>query len=120
MHPEDLQSSIDPITELLTTYNDLNPPTADILSEEPPPLEFMRYVARNRPFVIRGGASHWQATKTWNRATLKALLHNQTVNVAVTQKGCVSQNAREYGKADVHDVETRIHQPAMKMGTSSS
>src|SRR5271156_5023974 len=80
---------LDPIIALLTTYNELNSSCIDELTEVPSPLEFMRYVARNRPFVIRGGASDWQATRTWNVQTLKALLEGQSVNVAVTPKGYV-------------------------------
>lgn len=77
----------DPIIELLTTYNDLNLPTADELPQVPSALEFMRYVARNRPFVVRGGAADWKATQTWDIATLKELLRGQSVNVAVTPRG---------------------------------
>lgn len=88
MHPEP-PPPLDPIIELLTTYNELNLPTADEFAEELSALEYMRYVARNRPFVIRGGASHWHATKTWNIAVLKELLQGQSVNVAVTPKGWV-------------------------------
>ncbi|KAL7918182.1 cupin-like domain-containing protein [Trichoderma austrokoningii] len=57
------------------------------LFSEPSPLEFMRYVARNTPFVIRGGASHWKATQKWNSAYLKSALDGQSVNVAVTPFG---------------------------------
>jgi jumonji domain-containing protein 7 len=80
---------IDPIISLLTNYNELNSSSVDELAELPSPLEFMRYVARNRPFVVRGGAADWKATKTWNVATLKTLLRGQHVNVAVTPKGYV-------------------------------
>ncbi|KUJ22207.1 phospholipase A2 [Mollisia scopiformis] len=77
----------DPIVSLLTAYNELNPASVDELTEVPSPLEYMRCVARNRPFVVRGGAADWEATKTWDVATLKELLKGQTVNVAVTKKG---------------------------------
>ncbi|KAG0648810.1 Jumonji domain-containing 7 [Hyphodiscus hymeniophilus] len=87
MHPNTGPPPLNSTIELLTTYNELNLPTADILSEEPSPLEYMRYVARNRPFVVRRGAADWTATKTWNVSTLKELLMRQSVNVAVTPKG---------------------------------
>jgi jumonji domain-containing protein 7 len=87
MHSESDPPPSDPIIELLTTYNELNLPTADELSEVPSALEFMRHAARNRPFVVRGGAADWKATKTWNVGTLKELLDGQSVNVAVTPKG---------------------------------
>jgi jumonji domain-containing protein 7 len=77
------------MVELLTTYNELNSTSIDELTDVPSALEFMRYVARNRPFVVRGGASDWQATRTWDVATLKELLGGQSVNVAVTPEGYV-------------------------------
>ncbi|KAH6680686.1 cupin-like domain-containing protein [Halenospora varia] len=77
----------DPITALLTTYNELNSSLIDELDEEPSPLEFMRYVAQNRPFVVRGGASGWEACKKWDVARLKSVMEGMSVNVAVTPKG---------------------------------
>ncbi|EKG20480.1 Transcription factor jumonji/aspartyl beta-hydroxylase [Macrophomina phaseolina MS6] len=47
----------------------------------------MRYVAQNRPFVIRGAASSWKSNKTWNAAYLKEVMAGQHVNVAITNKG---------------------------------
>jgi jumonji domain-containing protein 7 len=79
----------DPIIELLTTYNELNSSHIDELSEVPSALEFMRYVRANRPFVVRGAASEWKATRTWNIATLKELLEGQSVQVAVTPAGYI-------------------------------
>ncbi|KAI5917547.1 phospholipase A2 [Camillea tinctor] len=77
----------DPITELLTSYNELNPSAIDELDEEPSPLEFMRYVSRNTPFVIRGGAQDWRATQQWNASYLRSALAGHAVNVAVTPFG---------------------------------
>jgi jumonji domain-containing protein 7 len=77
----------DPIAELLTTYAELNSSQIDELAKVPSALEFMRYVARNRPFVVRGGAEEWEATRTWGVSTLKRLLAGQSVNVAVTPRG---------------------------------
>lgn len=79
----------DPLAELLINYNELNTSVVDELYQEPSPLEFMRYVSRNTPFVVRGGASTWTATKTWTLGHLKDLLRDQTVNVAVTPNGFV-------------------------------
>ncbi|KAI0120121.1 cupin-like domain-containing protein [Nemania sp. FL0031] len=77
----------DSIAELLTTYNELNSSRIEELVEEPSPLEFMRYVARNTPFVVRRGAVHWTATRTWDAAYLRSTLAGHTVNVAVTPFG---------------------------------
>ena len=79
----------DPIVELITTYNELNNSVVDVLQEEPSPLEFMRYVAQNTPFVVRSGAAGWRASKIWSAAYLRDFLKNETVNVAVTPKGFV-------------------------------
>jgi jumonji domain-containing protein 7 len=75
---------LDPITELLPTYTDLNSLQIKELAEVPSALEFMRYAARNRPFVARGGAEEWKATRTWDVSTLRGLLEGQSVNVAIT------------------------------------
>ncbi|PTB62757.1 Clavaminate synthase-like protein [Trichoderma citrinoviride] len=76
-----------PLENLINTFNELNAPTVEELFSEPSPLEFMRYVARNTPFVIRGGASGWKATKKWDSAYLRTALEGQSVNVAVTPFG---------------------------------
>ncbi|KAE8411022.1 cupin-like domain-containing protein [Aspergillus pseudocaelatus] len=75
------------IAELLSTFNELNSHVVEELNEEPSPLEFMRFVARNTPFVIRGGALSWKACQEWNSAYLLKALKDQTVNVAVTPYG---------------------------------
>ncbi|KAG9204236.1 hypothetical protein G6514_001309 [Epicoccum nigrum] len=77
----------DAIRDLITTYHDLNPTQIDTLTEEPSPLEFMRHVARNRPFVIKDGAANWPARKKWNAAYLKAVMKGQSVNVSLTPHG---------------------------------
>ena len=77
----------DPIIELLASYNELNGSVVEELDEEPSPLEFMRYVARNTPFVVRRAASGWTACQTWNVEYLQHVLEHETVNVAVTPQG---------------------------------
>ncbi|KAK0640170.1 JmjC domain-containing protein E [Lasiodiplodia hormozganensis] len=72
---------------LIISYHELNPNCVDELTEEPSPLEFMRYVATNRPFVIRGGASSWPSHRKWNAAYLKEVMAGQHVNVAITNRG---------------------------------
>jgi jumonji domain-containing protein 7 len=47
----------------------------------------MRYVARNRPFVIKNGAASWKARQRWNSAYLKSVMAGQTVNVSLTPHG---------------------------------
>ncbi|KAK4153122.1 cupin-like domain-containing protein [Chaetomidium leptoderma] len=77
----------DPIAELITNYNELNSSVIEELDEEPSALEFMRFVARNTPFVVRGAAADWQATRTWTVDYLKDVLGDEPVNVAVTPRG---------------------------------
>ncbi len=80
---------MDPLSELLRTYAELNTSTIDELYEAPSALEFMRSVAANRPFVLRKGVEDWNAVKAWNREYLQKTLKDQTVRVAVTPRGFV-------------------------------
>jgi len=50
-------------------------------------LEFMRFVARNRPFVVRNGARDWPAFQKWNSEYLAEVMQNQLVSVAITPSG---------------------------------
>ena len=52
-------------------------------------MQFLRYVARNEPFVVRGGARDWPAARLWNAEFLKEQLRDHVVNVAVTPNGWV-------------------------------
>ncbi|KAK4147155.1 cupin-like domain-containing protein [Dichotomopilus funicola] len=83
----DEPKSTDPIAELITRYHDLTGNEIEELREEPSPLQFMRYVARNVPFVLRGGARSWYATRSWSVDKLKESLGDQPVNIAVTAAG---------------------------------
>ncbi|CAK7263176.1 hypothetical protein SEPCBS57363_000435 [Sporothrix epigloea] len=81
---------MDPIAELITNYFDFNGSTIDELDgagTEPSPLEFMRHVARNTPFVVRRGAASWPAVRTWSVPFLRDALAEHVVNVAVTPNG---------------------------------
>ncbi|CAK7267112.1 hypothetical protein SEPCBS119000_002373 [Sporothrix epigloea] len=81
---------MDPIAELITTYFELNGSTIDELDGsgiEPSPLDFMRYVARNTPFVVRRGAASWPAVRNWSVPFLRNALAEHVVNVAVTPNG---------------------------------
>lgn len=83
-----LSTAIDSALEdLIQTYHDLNIPFIDELSSEPSPLEFMRNVAKNRPFVVRKGASSWPAMRLWNINYLKEIMKDVLVNVANTPYG---------------------------------
>ena len=75
------------LRELITTFNDLNADFVHEFDEEPSPLEFMRFVSCNTPFVVRRGASSWAASQQWSPEYLKSVLSGQTVNVAVTPCG---------------------------------
>ena len=79
----------DPIADLITAYHDFNATIIDELHEEPSALEFMRYVAKNRPFVVRGGAKGWKACESWDAAYLSDVMRSEDVQVAVTPYGYV-------------------------------
>ncbi|KAG5805041.1 hypothetical protein H9Q71_010381 [Fusarium xylarioides] len=87
MSRNNVLSTDEAIENLISTFNELNSNSIDELHDEPSPLEFMRYVARNTPFVIRGGASSWKACQNWNSAYLLSVMRGQNVNVAVTPYG---------------------------------
>jgi peptidyl-lysine (3S)-dioxygenase / protease len=72
---------------LILDYHELNPSTIEELTEEPTPLEFMRYVAKNKPFVIRKGATTWQACEKWDAEYLKQAVGDSPVKLAVTPLG---------------------------------
>ncbi|KAI9820976.1 MAG: hypothetical protein M1832_003448 [Thelocarpon impressellum] len=76
-----------PLSALLTTYHDLNASQCAAFSAAPTPLEFMRHVALNRPFVVRGGAGEWPALRRWDEAYLRAKIGARSVEVAVTPDG---------------------------------
>jgi peptidyl-lysine (3S)-dioxygenase / protease len=80
-------TSVDTIEELITSFNELNPSLIEELEQEPSPLEFMRFVSKNTPFVVRAGAKDWPAVKQWNVKYLRDALSGHQVNVAVTPYG---------------------------------
>ena len=77
----------DSLRNLLETYYDFNAIVIDELDDVPSALEFMRYVARNRPFVVRGGARDWKAFEKWDAAYLEQIMADSQVNVAITPFG---------------------------------
>lgn len=74
-------------SDLISTYHDLNSSTITELDCEPSPLEFLRYVSQNRPFVIRHGASSWPACQKWTASYLSTIMGPSPVNVAITPHG---------------------------------
>ncbi|KAL7625793.1 hypothetical protein AAE478_005016 [Parahypoxylon ruwenzoriense] len=84
---EKMDPSDDPIVELVTTFNELNLGIVEELDGEPSPLEFMRFVGRNAPFVVRRGAADWAAIRRWKASYLREQLAGHHVNVAVTPFG---------------------------------
>ena len=84
----------DPIEDLITAYHEFNATVIDELHEEPSALEFMRYVAKNRPFVVRGGAKGWKACESWDAAYLSDVMRSEDVQVAVTPYGYVASGRK--------------------------
>ena len=77
------------IEELITTYHELNGSHVAELTEVPSPIEFMQYVRRGRPCVIRGAASEWPATN-WTVEYLENKMKGSYIQVAITPLGCVN------------------------------
>ncbi|KID77595.1 Bifunctional peptidase and (3S)-lysyl hydroxylase JMJD7 [Metarhizium brunneum] len=104
-----MTSQIEPaLRDLISTFNELNSSTIEELDSEPSPLEFMRFVSRNSPFVIRGAASSWKATREWTSTYLRSALAGQTVNVAVTPHG--NADAPTYSPKDGVTVLAKPHE----------
>ncbi|MCJ1427013.1 hypothetical protein MMC29_004916 [Sticta canariensis] len=72
--------------ELISTYHELNGSHVDELAELPTPLEFMQYVRRGRPLVIRGAVSEWPAMQ-WTAEYLETEMTGSRVQIAVTPSG---------------------------------
>ena len=77
--------------DLILSYHELNRTAVDELDNEPSPLEFMRYIGKNRPFVVRGGISHWPAIRQWTMKYLRDVMKDQLVKVAITPHGSVAK-----------------------------
>lgn len=73
--------------ELIDTYHELNSTEIQELKEVPSPLEFMRHVSKNRPFVAREATVGWAACKKWTADYLVQVMGDQLVNVAMTPHG---------------------------------
>ena len=83
-----MSSVAEATTDMLTAYHELNG-DIHIVSEEPSPLAFMRYVAKNRPLIVRQGCSKWRAVSKWDAAYLQEVMKDMPVKVAVTPYGLV-------------------------------
>lgn len=77
----------DPIASLITSYHELNATVLEELHVIPSPLEFMRHVSRNRPFVVRRGAKDWDALRNWDASYLRETMKGRDIKVAVTPHG---------------------------------
>ena len=73
---------------LISAYHSFNGLEVEELQTEPSPLEFMRFVSKNRPFVVRGAILQWPASH-WSVASLEQTLGDGVVNIAVTPHGSV-------------------------------
>lgn len=83
-----MSSVAEATADMLTTYHELNG-DIHVLYEEPSPLDFMRYVTKNRPLVVRRGCSKWLAVLKWNVDYLQETMKDVPVKVAVTPHGSV-------------------------------
>ena len=75
--------------DMLASYYELNGNIDELYDASISPLDFMRYVSRNRPFVLRGGCSEWPAVRKWTASYLREVSGDAPVKVAVTPHGSV-------------------------------
>ena len=71
--------------ELIGSYHDVNGPIHEFQDEAPISV-YAQHVRQNRPFVIRGGCSAWNAMQ-WDGRRLKERMNGRTVKVAETPFG---------------------------------
>ena len=77
------------IEEMITAYHEVNGPI-DELHGDYRFLDrhvFGRYVAKNRPFIMRNGCNNWAATQSWNAGYLREKMEGRSVKVASTPIG---------------------------------
>lgn len=74
---------------LIKDYQQLNPRSILALDHTPSPLEFHRFVADNRPLVVRGEGRRRQlpALDKWTDEYLIERMAGLTVEVAVSPEG---------------------------------
>lgn len=75
------------VEDLLSDYHELNGSVITELSETPSPLEFMRFVKKGQPFVVRGAVLDWPAIQ-WTVESLENIMRDTAVHVATTPSGC--------------------------------
>ncbi|KAL8660520.1 MAG: hypothetical protein Q9202_006475 [Teloschistes flavicans] len=85
------QTAEEALVELISAYHELNGNYVDELEQPPSPLDFLQYVARNRPFVVRKAAVTWPAVSLWSSDYLAAVMKDSTVKVAITPSGSEAQ-----------------------------
>jgi len=73
------------LLDLIIQYHELNVSQVDEVLGEPSPLDFMRYVSKNRPFIAKKAARNWIACKKWNAEYLLKAMEGQIVNVAISE-----------------------------------
>lgn len=73
--------------DLIRTYHELNSEHIDVLDSEPSPTQFMKYMAKNRPFLVKAGCSAWAAVRKWNEAYLTQKMGKGAVKIAITPHG---------------------------------
>lgn len=73
--------------ELIESYHSVNSSSIDVLTIEPTPLQFLKYLGKNRPFVVRGGCRGWPALQEWNVAYFEKMMGDTKIEVAETPSG---------------------------------
>ncbi|GAA5854601.1 hypothetical protein JCM8547_004904 [Rhodosporidiobolus lusitaniae] len=73
------------LRKLVRDYQSLNASCLDELDTPPSPLEFSKFVAANRPFVVRGGGRGIPALEKWTDEYLVEKLAEKEVQVSVSR-----------------------------------
>lgn len=82
--------TIDDATKnMIVSHQELNGDIDELYEASISPLDFLRYVYKNRPFVLRKGCSSWPAIQRWSSSYLNEVIGDTRVKIAITPRGSV-------------------------------
>ena len=73
--------------ELIDAYHSTNSTSIDVLLANPTAIQFLGYLAKNRPFVVRGSCRDWPAVQKWDVRYLTKMMGDTEIEVAETPCG---------------------------------
>ncbi|RMZ70672.1 phospholipase A2 [Pyrenophora seminiperda CCB06] len=109
----------DAVRDLILTYHDLNPSTVPVLTDPPSPLQFLRHIARNTPFVVRSGASDYAACRKWSATYLSTVMQDPTYTGPTHYAQTQNDNLRHEYETLFSDVPASIPWARLALANTS-